>query len=293
MRKAISAAGLEGYGEKFLEWAPIKSNLGLWLSAMDWSGIEELMISRITDEILGKVPSRLASLKRLETTNRTFIEALPNNTLTHLTWVGKSEPDDLRHVLERQGASLQNLHFRLPERGFGPFLPDFNISMLPTMAPNLVHVSLNVPRNHTWPLDTLSIISSLPHLRTADIYMNLQSECAQQRPYLWELRREERRNWQETCSGDAQYHQPKLDIQAADDMFLHMRTFKKGVELRNVTFYTGDWTRGWDGALYDPDWFDGRRDMAHCSRDSNLQVGWCDKFKSWDPDRWDEDEDDW
>ncbi|KAH7406490.1 hypothetical protein DE146DRAFT_675889 [Phaeosphaeria sp. MPI-PUGE-AT-0046c] len=233
------------------------------------------MISDITDDILQKVPPRLKSLTRLETTNLSFVEAFPENTLTHLTWIGESSPSDLPHILERQGASLQNLHFRLPERTTGSFLPDFNISMLPTMAPNLSHISLNVPRNGTWPLDTLRIISSLPELCTADIYMNLQSECAQERSPYREMGYEEWKTWQEGCSGEEQYQEPAMSKEGALEMFEHMREVKSGVELRNVSFYVGDWTRPYDEQLYDPDWFEGRAEKVACSVVNDGDDGWC------------------
>lgn len=288
--KALSAAGMEELSQKVLKYNPVKSNLQLWLNAMDWSGVEELMISKITDEMLEKLPPRLKSLKRLETSNMSFIDCFPNNTLTHLTWIGNSDPHDLPYILERQGASLRNLQFRIPERESGPFLPDFNISILPTMAPHLSHIALNIPRNGTWPLDTLDIIASLPELSTADIYMNIQSECAQQRPNTEMMSFATRRAWEGQCDGEDQYQKPIISKAGAEKMFGHMRGVKSGVELRNVTFYVGDWTRPWDGPLYFPDWFDGKREQVTCSLDNKIDEGWCVVEKPWWD--WDDDMDD-
>jgi hypothetical protein len=74
-----------------------KSNLALWMDAIDWSGIEQLAISGprpVTDEVLQKVPGALSSLRSLETTNTSFIVALPVNTLETLKVVGGLTPGD-------------------------------------------------------------------------------------------------------------------------------------------------------------------------------------------------------
>lgn len=93
------AAGLsswlkKGYWRPWLQskilsptWAPLKSNLDLWLNAMDWSAIEELDIDHCRSSAMAaaNLPPRLSSLRKLKSTNLRFIEALPNNTLTSLT----------------------------------------------------------------------------------------------------------------------------------------------------------------------------------------------------------------
>lgn len=126
VRKFMSLVRLERSELGLIKLA-MKTHLDLWMDAMDWGQVEELMIDDITDEIIQKLPGKLRSLKKLETTNRTFVDALEMNTLTHLTWVGESEAADFPSILARQGQSLQHLEFRRPERSTGPFLADFDI----------------------------------------------------------------------------------------------------------------------------------------------------------------------
>jgi hypothetical protein len=57
---------------------PAATNLDLWLSAMDFSHLKELKLDPdiISSEVLFKLPPRLKSLQKLETTNTSFITAL-------------------------------------------------------------------------------------------------------------------------------------------------------------------------------------------------------------------------
>jgi len=256
----------------------VKSNFGLWLDAMDWSGVEELMIDRISDEVLEKLPGRLQGLKELETTNGSFVEALASNTLTHLEWVGHSEPRDLPAILARQGESLQSLEFRCEELSCPSFAPEFDISILPNMTRNLTHLSINVPRNGTWPLESLQTIASLPHLRSADLYLNLQSKCRRQKPddYGQRHREWERKYGTNYCTGEDQFQKPFVDKEGAEELFGYMKEKNDGGELTNVTFWVGDWSRPWDGPLYFPPWGEGRSAKVMCStEDKTGEEGWC------------------
>jgi hypothetical protein len=90
-----------------------QTHLDLWLAAMNWSAIEELMIEPITDEQLVKLPPILYSLRRLETTNASFVYALRNDTLTHLTYIEHTDDEyaakEIPAILAHQGASLTSL----------------------------------------------------------------------------------------------------------------------------------------------------------------------------------------
>lgn len=278
VRKFMSLVRLER-SELGLIKPAMKTHLDLWMDAMDWGQVEELMIDDITDEIIKKLPGKLRSLKKLETTNRTFVDALEKNTLTHLTWVGKSEASDFPSILARQGQSLQHLEFRRPEQSTGPFLADFDIGLLPNVTRNLTHISINVPRNGTWPLDTLSVIASLPKLRSVDIFMNIQSPCAQQRPNRDLIARSEwREKWMDYCLGEDQFQQPFVNKTGAEMMLMHMKEQReeRGLqEMANVTFYVGDWTRGWDGPLYFPDWLEGKAAKVVCKAEGTVKDDWC------------------
>ncbi|KAF2032887.1 hypothetical protein EK21DRAFT_59970 [Setomelanomma holmii] len=232
------------------------------------------MIDRVTDEVTEKLPSRLTALDRLETTNGSFVRALNNNTLAQLTWVGRSHHNDLHYILERQGESLQSLEFRCEEVDCPSFAPDFDIWILPNMTQNLTHLSVNVPRNGTWPLESLQVIASLPHLKSADVWMNIQSPRVQQKEESaiaytigWE---------RDKCKGENQFQRPFVDKAGAEQLFRYMKDNNEGGELSNVTFHVGDWQRPWDGPLYFPPWVEGRRAKVVCTSEAKGQdEGWC------------------
>jgi hypothetical protein len=223
----------------------------------------------MTKEVLVILPPQLLSPRKLKTTKVAFITALPNNTLTHLKFVGNADPLKLRTILAHQGSSLQSLEFRRPEQVHEPFVADFDISILPSMAPNLSHLAVNVPRNGTWPLDTLRTIASLPHLESADIYMNIASECQQQRdPPTIDSH---------DCEGEERFQKPFVGKEGAEEMFAYMRQKKQVLSFSKVTFRVGDWTRKDDGPLYSPEWLDGKRVKVVCTADGHggRDEGWC------------------
>ncbi len=128
---------------------------------MDWTAIEELSMDwcREAGEVNEKVLPHLHSLRKLESTRLSFIKALPNNTLTHLTWIGPHEQGDLVSILEHQGRTLEELELRSDEINYSLMRNKFDLSIIPEMAPNLTRLSINIPRNGSWPLDSLQKIS--------------------------------------------------------------------------------------------------------------------------------------
>ncbi|KAH6633708.1 hypothetical protein C7974DRAFT_393323 [Boeremia exigua] len=255
--------------------APPKSNLDLWLGAMNWSAIEELSIDgcRRADEAVEKLPSLLHSLRKLHSTNVSFIEALPNTTLEHLTWIGPHRHSDLATVLERQGEELQGLEFRCDEMGCPMMRNKFNISILPKTAPNLRHLSINLPRNGSWPLDSLETIASLPHLRTLEIYSNLQSDCQRRKPDLYSRAGHEwtAKHGSTYCTGEDQFQKPLLSENSAEEMHSFLKQKNVGGRLQNVTFRVGDWTPPWDGPVYSPPWMEHRQVEIACSESGKVK----------------------
>ncbi|KAF1940146.1 hypothetical protein EJ02DRAFT_456322 [Clathrospora elynae] len=295
-----------GHWKKWLDWIRLpleqraKSNVELWIDAMDWSGIEELMIDATgspTPEAVKKEFGKLTSLRRLETTDLPFIQALPNNSIEHLTWIGKTGYEDVQVILEHQGESLQSLEYRCPETWRCSFDTGFNLSILQNGTQNLTHISINIPRNGTWPLETLEKVAAIPTLRSADLWMNIQSLCREQME-------EYQMNrplipagviiGEDLCKGEDQFQKPFLGEKSALELFTHMREQKEGEELSEVTFWVGDWTRPWDGALYSPAWVEGKRAKVICKADRDVEIkGWClAKACQTDPD-WDGELDDW
>jgi hypothetical protein len=266
-----------------------QTHLDLWLAAMNWSAIEELMIEPITDEQLVKLPPILHSLRRLETTNASFVYALRNDTLTHLTYIEHTDDEyaakEIPAILAHQGASLTSLEVWSPELPDRPFESPFDVKILPALARGLEHVTLNVARNGTWPLETFDALASLPKLRSADMYMGIQSACAQQR----RMRRKERfAEWKgyeaKYCQGPDQYQTPFVGKEGAEGVFAYMRKEKKGVEFTNLTIYVGDWSRPWIGPLYFPGWLEDKRSKVVCSVEGweeKCVVEQADRYWEW------------
>lgn len=281
--------------------APVRSNLDLWLRAMDWSHIEELALNdcRNPKEIAVKLPSRLASLRKIETQDISFVAALSNNTLSDLTWVARHKPGDLENILERQGASLQRLEFRCDELSCPSMRNTFNMSILPRLAPNLLHVSVNIPRNGTWPLEDFEALAVLPKLRSLEIYTQLQSECQRQRPEEYTRQMEEYRqeHGEEYCTGLERLQQPIINENTAEHLWRYIKETSAGSQLQTLTLRAGDWTRSWDGPLYSPPWMEFRQTEILCvgsnveasgkSCKSQVSRGyWPPTSNQWEKDSW-------
>jgi hypothetical protein len=264
--KLMSAVRLELTEQGFLRPVPNKTHLDLFTDALDVSLLQHLSLDPITDEMLTKLPPKLSSLTSLESTNSSFICALAPNTLTNLTSVSYRLPStDLPSILSIHGPTLKHLDLRTPERAREPFEADFDAGILPALAPNLVNISLNVPRNGTWPLETLSTLASLHNLTSVHIYTGIQSECAQQRPMQYTSAWIEwRERVGEVCMHEEQFQKPWVDREVGEELFAYLRREKNGTELRDLTIWVGDWTRRHDGPLYDPDWLEGKRAKVVC-----------------------------
>jgi len=248
-----------------------KSHFDLWLDAMSWSSIEELKLvsDEITDEVLAKLPPRLTSLRKLETSKVPFITALPKNTLTHLKFFGDAETAKLHSILEHHGSSLQSLDLRRLTDMDQVFFTDFNVSVLPSMARSLSHLAVDVPSYGAWPLDTLRIIASLPQLQSADIYTNIRCERPPQRdPAAMDTH---------DCEGEGRLQRPFVGKQGAEEMFAHMRREKQGLALSNVAFWMRGWERMKNRPWQWPELLERKRAKVVCSAegDEERDEGWC------------------
>lgn len=246
-------------GERLALAESTKTNLELWLQAMDWSKLEELSINWEENpeaDVLRELPKRLTGLKALEITSVAFIQGLRNNSLTHLKWVGPTRHGELATILAHQGHSLQSLEYRCEELDCPTFPSHFNIPSLTTLAPNLQHLSINLPRSNAhWPWDTLANLSRLPHLHTLTLYFRMQSACNAREALLAQTPGTARllyaagplpaSDWRPAlprtpCSGPSRYQNPYLNHTAAASMFSFLRRHKRGAELTDVTFLAGD-----------------------------------------------------
>jgi hypothetical protein len=252
-----------------------KSNLDLWINAMDWSKIEELGIGdTVGDDVLEKLPPLLKSLRKLQSTDISFIQRLPTNTLTQLSWIGPSEEGDLTKILERQGFSLRHLEFRCNEMDCLPFLTNFNISILPEKAPNLVHLAINIPRNDTWPLESLQTIARLPKLRSLEIFSNFQSRCQHEKPdeegpEFWSYLRKYGRDH---CIGEDRYQVPLLNEDSAEGLFESVQQAKVGEKLHNMTLKLGNWPGPWREEVRQFSFVYPRKMRVVCSESGDAEV---------------------
>ncbi|KAI1623099.1 hypothetical protein EDD37DRAFT_457979 [Exophiala viscosa] len=263
-----------------------KTNLDLWLDAMDFGKLENLALSAgrssVDDKFfLNKMATHLTGLKRLllnHETERsdetfTFLHNL-NSSLTHLTltniWDTESNTNILTPIVATHGDSLQylDIHSFEPNVELSPvFSPQQLIDSLPRLL-NLSHLALNIARNGTWPLETFAAIaSSTSHLTSLDLWLNIASECRHQKPDLppWHPKHSPT---QGTCTGAEQFLLPYVNETTALKVFEFLRQHKAGSVLQNVTFWVGDWTRPWAGP-HVPSWIEGRKALVRCTSEAD------------------------
>ena len=282
-----------------------KTNLDLWRDAMDFSHLEELAFAADYKPahvafFLDRMASPLTGLKRLDldgtmaNNTLTFLRDL-NSSLTHLTTTNIDVLDTtglgaevfdanintklLASAVENHGPSLQHLDIHTLEnlKYFTPIInPEELASSLPKLQ-NLTHLTLNLPRNGTWPFETLATIASTtPNLTTLDLYLDIASICRHQKPdhSVGSI------GWNDPvlktyCTGEEQYALPYINETTALEVFEFIRHHKTGNTLQNVTFWAGDWTRQWDGPLYFPLWMHGQKVLVKCTSDGLNAEGVC------------------
>lgn len=266
--------------EKMRDWEVAggkpKTNLDMWIEKMDWSQLEELSINTARSEMVDVetlLPQRVKGLKALSLDSLPFIRGLREHQLDKLVWVGKTRAGQLTEILELQGRSLKSLEYRCHEKTCVTWPEHVNVSALPVLAPELQHVSINLPRhNGTWPFEELRTLAAMPALKTADLFFQMQPECLLYGQYLGRYHRcgNAYREWRDeswatgSCREDNRFASPMLDSRTALEIFTFMRAHKFGEELTKVTFETGYWLGPYDGPLRGDEFLDDRRTMIIC-----------------------------
>jgi hypothetical protein len=242
-----------------------KTNIELWLDAMDWTAIEELSVDWVPESVK-KVLSQSQALRKLNTTDLKLIQALPRNSLTHLSFYnGEYTTSLFLDILEQQGESLHDLEIlwddeNLPMRHSGDLDDDFD--MLAGGMSNLTHLSVNLLRNGTtWPLERIEKITAIPTLREADLRMESHSKphwpCGLGVDEFGVRCEESDRPW-----GSVVYSMSALRI------FNYMREKKQGEEMKKATFWAGNWSPEWDE--------EGPRVKVTCEAKAGLDMeDWC------------------
>lgn len=268
----------------------LKTNLELWLDAMDFSKLRTLTLKddgttkMSGDALVKRLPEALKGLTSLTITGswrrrrdgedagwpaRDFILNLsPEASLAHLSWVDGSMCDDdvVEAVLQRHGSSLTGLEWRNSEAVVSerPVFSVDQLRRLSSLAPNLKSLSIDMNRKkNAWPeRDLEALAGSLPRLTNLTIYWELQSDCrraaASKDPYMVG-------GCDEACNGPDQLAAPRLDETSGEALFHLLRRAKTGEELTSVTFRAGDFSRPWDGPIYFPEWLEGRKVWVECS----------------------------
>lgn len=279
-----------------------KTNLDLWLDAMDFSRIHTLQLNHtrgwyaLTAQVAQKLPARLTSLTSLAVHNaiaEQFILALPDNSLSHLSWrnsrtergqrrqSNSTSGTSLQRVLQHHGSALRSLAYWSDESSSyaPPGLSVEDLHMLAARAPNLSALTLNLRRDDNgthgeqeWPWKKLKVLAEgLPDLTDLTIYFTLASECHRQQP--------ENEHWSRNlecegeCVGTDKYAQPLLNKTSAADMARLLWQHNTGHRLSSVTFRAGDWTPPWDGPLAEHQWLESQRVWVSCTRDNTFSEG--------------------
>ena len=200
-----------------------RTNLDMWIEAMDWSQLEELSINTARSEMVevaSKLPQRLTSLKILHVNSLLFIQELVPHTIEKLRWIGRTKIGQLEQILKPHSNSLKSVEYRCDEASCSDWPQQVNISAVADLAPGLQHISVNMPRvNSTWPLKEIETLAKMQSLTSADLYFRLQSDCELYGQYLGDCFRcgNAYREWKEEnwktghCLGEQRYASPYLN----------------------------------------------------------------------------------
>jgi len=272
-----------------------KTNLDLWLDAMDFSRIHTLQLNytrgwyTLTDQVAQKLPAKLPSLTSLAVHNaiaERFILALPNNSLSHLSWRNSEEEGEkchhndtgvssLQRVLQHHGPTLRSLEYWSDEADSyaPPALTMEDVHALVKLVPNLSTLTVDLAgddngthNGQQWPWEKLKALAEgLPGLTDLTVHFPLASECHRQQlsgHWYSDLLCEGE------CVGPDKYAQSMLNTTSAAEMARLMWQHSAGHQLNRVTFKAGDWTPSWDGPLAAFGWLEGQRVWVTCTRDN-------------------------
>lgn len=265
---------------KFDTWYPLwrdipqerrhLTNLQLWLEAMDWTKLESLtLVDRVDKHFAELATPHLKGLRNLSIRARwgenleaakLLITSLPAEVaLTSLSWVDGWDPSVIEPLMDRHGVTLKRLELHSQEPWGKTVLSRSQIDMIGIKAPGLQHLSLSIDRNGSWPRETLQSLVSVQSLVSIDIWLQLAADGNKgERPELYF-------SYIEIPDNDNLFRQPRLNVNSATEAFSFLLENNKSSNLRNVTFYIGDWERPWDGPLNKSGWLAGRRGKVECS----------------------------
>lgn len=287
----------------------LKTNLDMWLDAMDFSQIHTLHLNYtrgtyvLTDQVIQKLVPRLTGLESLvvhEHIAERFILALPKDSLKHLSWQNPQHGRDLcekndeceslrsplESILQQHGSSLESLEYHTQETPAlaAPALSIQELHHLATLAPNLQSLTIDLTRevNGTesvlhWPWEKLKMLAAgLPELTELTIYFELASDCQRQTMDPWT---DEAYRCDGQCIEPDRYARPLLGKTSGAEIVRFLLQHKAGKKLERVAFRAGDWAAPWDGALAVFSWLDWKRSWVTCHTEDLHSEGWSEE--SW------------
>ncbi|PVH96627.1 hypothetical protein DM02DRAFT_114497 [Periconia macrospinosa] len=174
-----------------------KTNLDLWLDAMDWTKLEHLAIDAWCSfrracpdggwqdryETLDRLAPHLLSLSSFQSSDTgpetilPFLAALRPNSLKTLALTHDKIESTLDTIIQYHGQSLQHLELRSPFDGSeNSTITPPQLLNLRSKAPNLSHLGIKLYRNGTWPKHHLAALSSISQLRSVALWLDIPSE---------------------------------------------------------------------------------------------------------------------
>ncbi|KAF5025688.1 hypothetical protein F66182_2294 [Fusarium sp. NRRL 66182] len=255
-----------GGAEAWYRWRHVsveqrsKTNIELWLDAMDFTKIHTLSIKRATIKsaaLFDRLPKELGSLKSLtidgtwdgtssnvssmeRPNSLDFISAFPSGSLTGFSWVDSQSCDSnlVEAVVQHYGASLTRLAWTNSDvgHGHGP-RAICTESELQTFGkfPKLTDLTIDLNRqDDAWPYGKLQAVArSVPHLTNLTILLNLEE-------YDTSNRSESSTDFYGSSRTET-LAKPLLTADAARDMFNVLRKAAGSEKLETVTFKDIDW----------------------------------------------------
>ncbi|KAM0330216.1 hypothetical protein ACHAQA_004390 [Verticillium albo-atrum] len=294
--KWIRALGLSD-GDK------AKTNLDLWLDAMDFSNVQTLTLrsgskNETDDTFYRRLPASLPSLRSLSIDGtwrarccdhlymkyagpppaREFILALPPASLDNLTWTNGGSTDSavFDKVLEHHGPSLKHLEWHSEELAFWnrSTLTADQLLDLAGWAPNLQSLTVDLDRNGIWPVEELHALAGMPKLTDLTVYFKMSSDCG----WMMDVGDPE----DDHCAkGLNRFSRPLLNSTTATEMYDLIQGIRDGGDMPKIVFKSGDWSppqvSGWS---YSRKWFAGKQAIIECSnlKDDGTPKGRDDKI---------------
>ena len=152
-----------------------------------------------------------------------------------------------------------------------PVLSQAQLMKITSRCPELRELSIDIDRNGTWPIESLSALSTLENLHHLEINLELgiDQHIHESSHYLSHEQRK---------IADADYRQPIFHATSGTKLFEGLRQEKKGKELEKMTVTIGDWGRTFGGGLRITGWGEGLEESWVCKVNDDGKEG-CEKVE--------------